>query len=132
MSRRCKQSLMCSPRKRARGGEMQIDSRQYFAPSVVALIAATLSISSAAGIEATIPVPELSGHWARPYVGFEPPLSGPGAITNRSRVLGQSNINQFVGDYTNPILRPQAAEIVKKQGELEIKGLVAPNPSNQC
>jgi hypothetical protein len=77
-------------------------------------------------------MPDFSGLWARPYIGFEPPLSGPGPIVNRSRVLGQSNINQFVGDYTSPILKPQAAEIVKKHGELELKGLVAPNPSNQC
>ena len=82
--------------------------------------------------EAAAPIPDLSGHWARPYIGFEPPLSGPGPIVNRSRVLGQSNINQFVGDYTSSILKPQAAEIVKKHGELELKGLGAPNPSNQC
>jgi hypothetical protein len=78
-------------------------------------------------------VPDFSGIWARPYIGFEPPLSGPGPIVNRSRErTGQSNINQFVGDYTSPILKPQAAEIVKKHGELELKGLTAPNPSNQC
>jgi hypothetical protein len=76
--------------------------------------------------------PDFSGLWSRPYIGFEPPLTGPGPIVNRSRVLGQSNINQFVGDYTSPILKPGAAEIVKKHGELELKGLVAPNPSNQC
>lgn len=85
-----------------------------------------------AATESAGPVPDLSGHWARPYIGFEPPLSGPGPIVNRSRLLGQSDLNQFVGDYTNPVLRPQAAETVKKQGELELKGLVAPNPSNQC
>jgi hypothetical protein len=82
--------------------------------------------------QAAPPIPDLSGHWARPYIGFEPPLSGPGPITNRSRIRDQSNINQFVGDYTSPILKPRPAEIVKKHGELELKGLVAPNPSNQC
>jgi hypothetical protein len=82
--------------------------------------------------QAAAPIPDLSGHWARPYIGFEPPLSGPGPITNRSRIRDQSNINQFVGDYTSPILKPRPAEIVKKHGELELKGLVAPNPSNQC
>jgi hypothetical protein len=77
-------------------------------------------------------IPDLSGHWARPYLGFEPPLSGPGPIVNRARILGQSNINQFVGDYSSPILKPHAADAVRKHGELELKGLVAPNPSNQC
>jgi hypothetical protein len=82
--------------------------------------------------EAAAPIPDFSGHWARPYIGFEPPMSGPGPVVNRSRILGQSNINQFVGDYMSPILKPGAAEAVRKHGELELKGLTAPNPSNQC
>jgi hypothetical protein len=77
-------------------------------------------------------VPDFSGNWARPYIGFEPPASGPGPIVNRSRINGQSNINQFVGDYTSTILKPAAAEAVRKHGDLELKGLTAPNPSNQC
>lgn len=82
--------------------------------------------------EAAASTPDFSGNWARPYIGFEPPASGPGPIVNRSRIAGQSNINQFVGDYTSPILRPAAADAVKKHGEMELKGLTAPNPSNQC
>ena len=107
-------------------------------PRTLNLGAAAGFVSTAAffwpapGVEAAAPIPDLSGHWARPYIGFEPPLSGPGPIVNRSRIRDQSNINQFVGDYTSPILKPQAAEIVKKHGELELKGLGAPNPSNQC
>jgi hypothetical protein len=38
----------------------------------------------------------------------------------------------IVGDYTNPILRPQAVEAVKKRGEMELSGTVPPNPYNQC
>jgi hypothetical protein len=38
---------------------------------------------------------------------------------------------RLVGDYTNPILKPEAAEIVKKHGELELSG-GAPTPTNQC
>jgi len=78
------------------------------------------------------PVPNFSGVWARPYVGFEPPLSGPGPVLNRSRVNGQSNLNQFAGDYSNPILKPNAAEAIKRHGEIEMAGATAPNPSNQC
>jgi hypothetical protein len=37
-----------------------------------------------------------------------------------------------VGDHTSPILTPQAAEIVKKNGEMELGGAVLPNPHNQC
>jgi hypothetical protein len=41
-------------------------------------------------------------------------------------------IHSVVGDFTNPILRPHAAEIVRKNGELELSGIVIPNPHNQC
>src|SRR5258708_13435533 len=44
----------------------------------------------------------------------------------------ESDNRQFVGDYTNPILKPQAAEAVRKQGEIELSGVSAPIPSNQC
>jgi hypothetical protein len=77
-------------------------------------------------------VPDLSGLWARPYIGFEPAQSGPGPVVNRSRVNGQSNLSEFVGDTRNPILKPEAAAIIKRHGEMEIAGTAAPNPSNQC
>ena len=34
----------------------------------------------------------------------------------------------LVGDYTNPILKPAAAEIVKKRGEISQSGLAFPDP----
>jgi hypothetical protein len=83
-------------------------------------------------------IPDFSGIWSHPYVpGFEPPASGPGPVTNRLRLRGgpQRGVGdprQLVGDYTNPILKPQAAEVVKKHGEMESSGVGAPNPSNQC
>ena len=94
--------------------------------SVAPLVRPSLSAEAAA------PAPDLSGLWARQYIGFEPPLSGAGPIVNRSRVNGQSNLSQFVGDYTSPILKPDAAAAVKKHGEIELSGTAAPNPSNQC
>jgi hypothetical protein len=78
-------------------------------------------------------IPALSGLWAHPGLGFGPPLAGPGPVTNRSRLpSGQSNFNKVVGDYTNPILKPEAAEVVKKLGELSLSGQVFPDPDNQC
>ena len=77
--------------------------------------------------------PDFSGlwhRWLRPGLG--PPASGPGPVTNRSRINGVSNYNQLVGDYTNPILNRQAAEVVKKQGDLSLSGVGYPTPSNQC
>jgi hypothetical protein len=77
-------------------------------------------------------IPVLSGTWGHPSLGFEPPLSGPGPVRNTSRPNGVSNPHQFVGDYTNPILKPQAAQVVKKAGEMELNGALLPNPVNQC
>ena len=43
-----------------------------------------------------------------------------------------ANFNRLVGDYTNPILQPWAAEVVKKHGEISLAGQGYPTPSNQC
>ena len=79
-------------------------------------------------------IPDFSGVWAHPsWPSVEPPLSGPGPVRNRSRLrTGESNGSQLVGDYTNPILRPHAAEVVKKYGEISQKGVTYPTPANQC
>jgi hypothetical protein len=45
---------------------------------------------------------------------------------------GVGNFNQLVGDYTNPILKPQAAEAVKRHGEMSLAGVGYPTPSGQC
>jgi hypothetical protein len=79
-------------------------------------------------------IPNLSGRWAHPYLtGFEPPRSGPGPVRNKSRLpSGVGNFQLLVGDYANPILKPHAAEVVKKQGEMSLAGEGYPTPSNQC
>ena len=86
------------------------------------------------GTQGTSSSPDFSGVWVHPFwPGFDPPLSGPGPVVNRSRRLdGAGNSNQLVGDYTNPILKPQAAEIVKKHGEISLRGVTYPTPANQC
>src|SRR5262245_11950869 len=77
--------------------------------------------------------PDFSGIWAHlvwPDVG--PPVSGPGPVTNRSRgdaapvvasingtvTTGVSNPYALVGDYTNPILKADAASVVKRHGDI--------------
>src|SRR5438132_7176689 len=79
-------------------------------------------------------IPDFSGIWVHPSLpGFEPPLSGPGPVRNRSRRPdGQSNFNQLVGDYINPILKPHAAEVVKKHGEISYAVFCLKKKSNQC
>jgi hypothetical protein len=78
-------------------------------------------------------IPDFSGAWAHPGLGFGPPLSGPGPVRNKSRLpSGASNFDQLVGDYSNPILKPEAAEVVKKLGEISLSGRAFPDPDNQC
>jgi hypothetical protein len=78
-------------------------------------------------------IPDFSGVWRHGSLPwFVPPASGPGPVTNKSRLDGVSNYGQLVGDYTNPILQPWAAEVVKKKGELSLAGVTFPSPSNQC
>jgi len=76
--------------------------------------------SAAIGEHSAASIPDFSGIWGHPYLtgGFEQPLSGPGPVRNRARRRdGVSSEYQLIGDYTNPILKPQAAEEVKKHGE---------------
>jgi hypothetical protein len=103
---------------------------------LLAMLAAAVTGGCATPAPETGPVaaiPDFSGIWWHPSLpGFEPLASGPTAVTNRSRRNGVSNYDQLVGDYTNPILKPASAEIVKKHGELSIAGITYPNPANQC
>ena len=85
------------------------------------------------GKESTASIPDISGRWIHPSIpGFEPLSSGPTSVVNRSRRNGTGNINQLVGDYTNPILKPGAAEVLKKHGEIMLSGAGYPDPRNQC
>src|SRR5262245_8326887 len=73
------------------------------------------------------------GIWWHPTLpSFEPLATGHKPVTNRTRFRGVSDYNNLVGDYTNPILKPWAAEVVKKYGDISLTGQVAPNPANQC
>src|ERR1700684_2710546 len=104
------------------------------------IIATTLAnlLSSAAFAQepsqGTASIPDFSGIWGRPYLGFEPPLSGPGPVVNKSRRRQASDVDnrplpaaiaplvndirRAVGDYLNPILKPHAAQVVKERGEI--------------
>jgi hypothetical protein len=77
-------------------------------------------------------IPDFSGAWTKPYLGIEPPPSGPGPVTNLARRNGARDVYRYVGDYMNPILKPHAAEIVRKYGEISLTGVVYPSPRNQC
>jgi hypothetical protein len=108
--------------------------RRQIGRAAAAFIAASLFVWPAAGADNRSAIPDFSGFWAHPYLtGFEPPASGPGPVTNRSRRRdGVANFQQLVGDYTNPILKPEAAQIVKQHGDISLAGQGYPTPSNQC
>src|SRR5215471_8116690 len=83
--------------------------------------------------ESATPIPDLYGIWVHSLPGFEPLASGPTALVNRSRrANGTGDILKLAGDYTNPILKPAAAEVVRLHGELGLNGIGDANPRNQC
>ena len=99
------------------------------------ILAATVAIGlcGAAAPQPSALPSEFGGIWWHPSLpGPEPLASGPTTVTNRSRHDGVSDYGQLVGDYTNPILKPEAAAVVKKFGDMSLAGEVFGNPANQC
>src|SRR3984893_14592738 len=101
----------------------------------------------------TATIPDFSGIWARvSFPGFGRPLAGAGPVIHKNRSPngvpsfagalpllnknrspnGLPSVYGYVGDYTNPILKPHTAEIVKKHGEIELGGTHALNPRTEC
>ena len=100
-----------------------------------ALIGATVigAALAAAPAFAASEIPDFTGLWGRNAFDLEPPPSGPGPILNIKRLpSGAGDPNALVGDWRNPILKPEAAEIVKRAGEIALAGANFPDPSNQC
>ena len=122
--------------------------RRNFVLVVISSVTAAAAAASAALAQAPAPaggaggapaqsassIPDFTGAiWSHPMLGFEQPLSGPGPVVNTKRTpTGTSNTALLVGDYTNPILKPAAAEIVKKRGEISQSGLAFPDPDAMC
>jgi len=71
--------------------------------------------------------------WGKNAFNFEPMPSGPQPLRNLiRRPDGTGNAGQLVGDYHNPILKPEAAAVVKQKGELAAAGKGFPNAQDQC
>jgi hypothetical protein len=121
---------------------MNLQRSDFLLVVTLATVAATPAFGQAlvptvgpadSGKQSAEPVPDFSGIWLHPSIpGFEPLPSGPTSLVNRSRRNGVGNILRLVGDYTNPILKPEAAEVVKKHGEVSLRGIGDPTPRNQC
>src|SRR5258708_3265062 len=134
---------------------MQRDFLLFVAMATAAAMPAMAQTPSAAGpagseTHSAASIPDFSRVWNHPaFPWFEPPASGPGPVTNKSRwpqrpsgaggsvavpptAEGVSDYDQLVGDHTNPILQPWAAKVVKKFAEMSLAGITYPNPANQC
>jgi hypothetical protein len=104
----------------------------------LSLLTLIVAVAAPAAGQPAAAIPDISGSWNHAALnGLELPLSGPGPVRNRSRMragpqAGVGDRAQLVGDYTNPILRPWAAEVVKKFGEMSLAGKGYPTPRNQC
>jgi hypothetical protein len=86
---------------------------------------ATLFASAASAV--TAPVPDFSGVWGRTSVDYEPPSSGPGPVMNKTRTFYMR-----IGNDSNPILKPAAAQRVREAAAISRTGVNFPTPSNQC
>src|SRR5258708_8207682 len=100
----------------------------------VALAAVAMVPASGEAAPGAAPKRDFSGIWAHPWLrGFEALPSGPTAPVNLARTKeGRSIQTQLVGDYKNPILKPEAAETVRKMGEQSKSHFGFHNPRNQC
>src|SRR5260370_9131562 len=84
--------------------------------------------SSGSRTQSTASIPDFSGLWLHPGLGFGPPLSGPGPVRKKTRLpSGGSNFALVVGDYTNPILKPEAAERVNNLAVISLSALRFPD-----
>jgi len=90
-------------------------------------------VSSVPASSQTAAIPDFAGIWAHPYwPGFDPPETGPGPVLNIVRKNGIGNSDQLTGDYNSPVLKPNAAAVVKRYGEISATGVTYPTPANQC
>jgi hypothetical protein len=98
--------------------------------AVLLIAAAALPWPAQAASES---VPDFSGMWGRNAFNFEALPNGPKPIDNLRRLpSGIGNPNALVGDYNNPLLKPEAAAAVKEKGAISLTGDAFPDPSNQC
>ncbi len=107
------------------------------------ITAAIPAAASAADIKALAAVPDLSGTWQMAHGRrFRPPASGPGPIQDHpdhpfhDRGIDaqgrEVNPTPLVGDWRNPILKPWAADAIRKTGEEDLGGHVPETAESSC
>jgi hypothetical protein len=84
----------------------------------------------AASAQNTPAVPDFSGFFSQPSSVYLPPAAGGvGPVMDHPNYPHQQNspitgklVREWVGDYTNPILKPHTAAEVKRTGDVELGG----------
>jgi hypothetical protein len=94
--------------------------------AVVLLVAAPIVVWPIATAESAASVPNLTGVWARTTFALEPPVSGPGPLRN------PGNVYRGAPAYTSPLLKPEAAKVVKQRYDSTLAGKPFPTPSSTC
>jgi hypothetical protein len=104
----------------------RMDHRMNFAAAASAAILGALVYAGAApaqpanGPSATKQIPDLSGIWTK----------------NRGRLGAVKNMSPYpdmvMGDYTDPILKPWVAAVIKKRAEMEKEGNPPPEAKMTC
>jgi hypothetical protein len=94
------------------------------------LLACVFGVAAHAA-EPARPVPDLSGLWGKSSIPYQRPASGPGPLERLRLPSGRPIRNAQVGDYTNPILKPEAAAAVKRFGELA-QTVGVSDPETEC
>ena len=108
--------------------------RKHFGRVVIGFVYASIFFSPTIAADNPATIPDFSGIWGRNTLNLEQPTSGPGAVVSKLR-RADGSVDAFgavVGDDASPILKPRAAEAVRRRGEIELTGVSAPNPHNQC
>jgi hypothetical protein len=112
---------------------MPLILKNFFGIVAAGFVSTVLPIWSALGAENRAPIPNLSGQWGRNTLNLEVPLSGTGPIMNTTRKAdGTVDGRVPVGDYASPILKTDAATILKERGEISLSDKAFPSPHNQC
>jgi hypothetical protein len=112
---------------------MRVISGKSFGCAVIGFLSASIFVWSAMGAEIAS-APGLTGHGARDVSNLESSPTGTGQIANRMRKADGTvdDVAAPVGDFTSPLLKPEAAEVLRKRGEFSLSGLAIPDPHNQC
>ena len=110
----------------------KIISGRYLSRAAVGFISTAIASLSGGGFQkASIPAP---GQWGRTLFNLEEPPSGTGPLTNTMR-RANGTIDDNAGrvaDFNSPLLKPEAAQILRKRGEYSLTGQSIPDNHNQC